>query len=193
MKTFQDISAGFHAAYNEQEARCNAIKAEAERMKGAAMRYYSLAARKMGECYKLYRKMREEHDIGWTDMVVSLLNEIEERTGWVFAEKNDLRTFGLRAECPVTIRGEGKDEYGYRKVKARIVFTPAFRHIDDDMEFELYYDTGELREERAPSGSIAALNGFDNISAKVESVEQIIEFLQKQIDGYEETTGKETD
>lgn len=182
MKTLQDINAGFHTAYNEQRSRCNAINAEAEKMKAAALRYQAIAARKMGEYHKLNSKASEARTIGWTDMVLSLLNEIEERTGWRFDEKNDLRTFGLRAECPVSIRKDELDEWGFKKCLARIVFTPSFRHIDNDsMEFELYYDTGELRENRAPKGSLAALNGFGNVSAKVESVEQIIEFLQKQM------------
>lgn len=183
MKTLQEISGGFHAAYNEQERRCDAIKAEAEKMKEQAKRYQRIAAQKMGECYKLYSKAGRECTMGWTDgLLRPLLVEIEERTGWEFDDKDDLRTFGLRCECPVFIMGEGTDEHGYRNTKAHVIFTESLEHRDDGTWFwELYFDTGEYVESY-PAGSIGALNGFGKKTVKVESVEQIIEFLRKQME-----------
>ena len=91
MKTLQEISGGFHAAYNEQERRCDAIKAEAEKMREQAKRYQRIAAQKMGEYYKLYRKAGRECTMGWTNgLLRPLLVEIEERTGWEFDNKDDL-------------------------------------------------------------------------------------------------------
>jgi len=182
MKTLQEISGGFHAAYNEQERRRDIIKAEAEKMKEQAKRYQRIAAQKMGEYYKLYDKASAERKIGWTDgLLRPLLDEIEQRTGWEFDDKDDLRTFGLRAECPVFVNGDGTDEHGYRNAKAYITFTPHNKHNDDDTwSWELYFDTGEYVDSY-PSGSIGALNGFGKKAAKVESVEQVIEFLRKQM------------
>lgn len=183
MKTLQEISGGFHAAYNEQERRRDAIKAEAEKRREAALRYQRLAAQKMGEYYKLYAKAGRERTMGWTDgLLRPLLDEIEQRTGWEFDDKDDLRTFGLRAECPVFIMGEGTDEHGYRNTKAHVTFTESLEHRDDGTWFwELYFDTGEVVESY-PAGSIGDLNGFGKKSVKVESVEQVIEFLRKQME-----------
>lgn len=188
MKTLQELSGGFHAAYNEQERRRDIIKAEAEKMKEQAKRYQRIAAQKMGEYYKLYDKASAEWKIGWTDgLLRPLLVEIEERTGWEFDDKDDLRTYGLRAECPVFIIGEGTDELGYRNTKAHITFTVSLEHRDDGTWFwELWYDTGEYVKSY-PDGSIGALNGFGKKTAKVESVEQVIEFLRKQME--EESNG----
>lgn len=184
MKTLQEISSGFHAAYNEQESRRDAIKAEAEKARQAALRYQQLAARKMGDYYKLYDKAGKGRQMGWTDgLLRPLLVEIEERTGWEFKKKDDLQTFGLRAECPVFIMGEGFNEHGFQKVNACITFTPRFdRNDDGTWEWELWYDTGEKTGEHYNPNSIGALNGFDKVTAHVESVEQIIEFLQKQME-----------
>lgn len=183
MKTLQEISNTFHAEYHNQEDRINAIKAQAERIRAAAMRYQRLAAQKMGEYNKTCVKLNSTRDVHWTDsLLLPLLMEVEERTGWEFDRKGDLRTFGLRCECPVYINGEGKDQYGYPNTKAGITFTPEL-HSDDDgyHSWELYFDTGEKSGANYHPDSIGALNGFNNKRAKVESVEQIIDFLQRQI------------
>lgn len=182
MRTLQEISNSFHTAHSKQEAHDNAIKAQAEKMKQAALRYQRLAAQKMGESNRLYTKLNSERGVHWTDdLLRPLLEEIEERTGWEFDNKDDLRTFGLRAECPVHIWDGTKDEHGFKNYKAYITFTPRIHHEGDEWTFELYYDTGEKTGDVYPSDSIGAWNGFDNKTAKVESVEQIIEILQAQI------------
>lgn len=183
MKTLQEISCSFHAAYNEQERRRDAIKAEADRAKEQAKRHQRIAAKKMGEYYMLYEKAGRERKIGWTDgLLRPLLCEIEERTGWEFENKDDLRTFGLRCECPVGIPSGEVDEHGFKKYKSYITFTESLERRDDGTWFwELYFDTGELVESY-PAGSIGALNGFGKKTVKVESVEQVIEFLRNQME-----------
>ncbi len=182
MRSLQDISNTFHAEYGEHEAHNRAMRAKLDQLEQAAKRYQRLAAKKMGEHNKLSRDWNSEPGVYWTDrLLLPLLEEIEERTGWTFDDKDDLRTFGLRAECPVYIRGEGVDEYGYRNIKAGITFTPELHHdTDENTTWELHFDTGE-HTDSYPAGSIGELNGFGNKTAKVESVEQVIDFLQKQM------------
>lgn len=184
MKTLQEISNGFHVAYNEQETRCNAIKAQAEKAKQAALRYQRIAAQKMGEYYKLCDKAYAEKQIYWTDgLLRPLLQEIEDRTGWRFDDKDDLHPHGLRCEVLVGVLGEGVDEYGRPNWKSYIMFTGILdRNDDDTWHWELWYDTGEKKAQLYRPDSIGALNGFDNVSAKVESVEQIIKVLQKRME-----------
>jgi hypothetical protein len=47
MKSLQEISNSFHAAYGEQEAQRKAIMAQADETKKAALRYQRIAAQKM--------------------------------------------------------------------------------------------------------------------------------------------------
>lgn len=184
MKTLQDITNGFHTEYREQQVRCKAIEAEAERARTAALRYQRIAAQKMGEYYRLLSKSSSEERIGWTNgLLRPLLVEIERRTGWEFDNKDDLRTLGLRNACPVHIWDGTKDEYGFKNYKAYMTFTPELDRDEDGFcTWELYFDTGEKTGEHYHPNSIGALNGFDNKTAKVESVEQVIDFLQRQMD-----------
>ena len=184
MKTLQEINTAFHTSYNEQDARMNVVRAEMDKLQEAARRYQRIAARKMGEHYKLRRKLSTMRDVNWVDdLLVPLLCEIEERTGWEFHDKNDLRTYGLRCECPVRINGEGVNEYGWPNTRASVTFTSMnTKKTDGTRTWELRYDTGEKSGQFAP-GTIGAINGMNNVEAKVESVEQIIEFLRKQMEG----------
>lgn len=181
MKTLQEITGAFIAAMKESDARYNATRRESDRLQEAALRYQRLAAQKMGEYYKLWKKHNSERSTCWTtDLLRPLLEEIEERTGWTFANKNDLRTFGLRCECPVHIDGDEEDEImGDKKWLAYLTFTPSFRSEEGDCT--LYIDTGKSKGVIYPAGSIGEMNGFNNEVARVESVEQIIELLQKQM------------
>lgn len=183
MKTLQEISNTFHVAFNENERHVDEVRAQLDQLEQAALRYQRLAAQKMGEKNKLSQKLNAEHGVYWTECLLRpLLVEIEERTGWLFDNKDDLRTFGLRAECPVFIMGDGFNEYGLPRVNASITFTIRIIHEDGELwRFELYYDTGEYVESY-PAGSIGAMNGFGNKTVKVESVEQVIEFLRKQME-----------
>lgn len=182
MKNLQEIMNSFHAEYHAQQLQSKVIKKKADSARAAAQRYQSIAARKMGEYHKLLEKSYRVQEIGWVDgLLRPLLVEIESRTGWEFDNKNDLRTFGLRAECPVYIWDGTKDEYGYKNFKAYIVFTSDIKRDEEGFyTHDLYFDTGEITCEY-PAGSIADLNHFGRKVEKVESVEQVIEFLQKQM------------
>lgn len=183
MKSLQEISTCFHVVWNQQQARKNAIQKEADKAREASMRYQRLAAQKMGDYYKLWKKSQSEDKIGWVDgLLVPLLNEIEERTSWKFDNKDDLCTYGFRSECPVYIASGEVDEHDFKKYKSSIVFTPEFRSGEDSYEWDLYFDTGKKKEQRSEPGTIAYMHGFDNVAAKVESVEQVIEFLRKQME-----------
>lgn len=182
MKSLQEISNTFHVAHDEYKQHVFEVNARAERMKQAALRYQRLAAQKMGESNKIYNNLNAERGVHWTDNLLRpLLVEIEERTGWEFDNKDDLRTFGLRAECPVHIWDGTVNEHGFRNYKAYLTFTPHIIRDNDKRTFELYYDTGEKNGCRYDPDSIGAMNGFDNKTAKVESVEQVIDFLQRQM------------
>lgn len=177
MRSLQDISNAFHAERREREAYNNAMRQKLDQLEQAAKRYQRLAAKKMGEHNKLSRDWDSEPGVYWTDRLLRpLLEEIEERTGWTFANKNDLHTFGLRCECPVHIDSEEEDEFG-KKWLAYLTFTPRF----GEDGCSLYIDTGRTKGKCYPAGTIGDMNGFNNETAHVESVEQIIELLQKQM------------
>ena len=171
MNHYIDIMNSFNEAFNETKKQKKVVISKAEEMKDAALRYQSIAARKMTEYYKLYEKARKVDNVNWVaDMLKPLLTEIEERTGWEFEDKEGLRTFGLRAECPVFVLEK----------EAYIVFTSKVTEKDGVFTWQLFYDTGENICEY-PAGSIADLNNFGRKVEKVESVEQVIDFLQKQM------------
>lgn len=173
MKTYEDIRAEYITASAIAKKKSSETERLANKARQAALRYQCIAARKMAEYHKLFRKSTYEHlEANWLDSLLRpLLEEIEQRTGWQFANKDDLRTFGLRCECPVRILSDSEDldEYGERKTKAYIVFTPYGNG--------LRYDTGKAND-RFPLNSIGEINGFNNEVEEVTSVEQIIEFLQ---------------
>ena len=177
MKTYEDICAEYITAYSVAEKKSSETQELANKARQAALRYQCIAARKMNEYNKLSRKScREFREVNWVNSLLRpLLEEIEHRTGWQFANKDDLRTLGLRCECPVRILSDSEDldEYGERKTKAYIVFTPH--------EKGLNYDTGKANN-RFPLNSIGEINGFNQEVEEVTSVEQIIEFLQLQME-----------
>ena len=180
MRTLQEIQAAYNAADAECEARCKAIKKEAGKKKEAAMRYQRIAAKKMGEYHKLYSQSISEDNVHWTEhLLLPLLLEVEERTGVSFREedKRDFHCFGLRCECHVFIKGE-PDEQGESKTLVYLCFTPGGGYNEPTY---LCIDTGKKREDyHCHPDSIAAMNGFDKETVKVESVEQIIELIRNQ-------------
>lgn len=171
-----DIIGKFKAARAQEVAESNAIKEKAEKALQAALHYQSIAAKKMS----LYHKLSEQSwnakfKTGWNTVIKEVCEEIERRTGLKFDDLDDLRTYGLRCECPVfAYNGEpnnGNKAVGY------LVFTPG--DLDD---FKLYVDTKEKKTDKCPVGSIAQMNGFDNVSVEVESIEQLIEIMYKGCD-----------
>lgn len=169
MTTFQEIKQKFMTTYAHQEERRSAIEAEAKKAREAALRYYGIAARKMGEYHKLTTKAWMSRDTHWTDdLVLPILQEVDRITGLNFHEDNSLNTFGLRCECPVF----AKDENG--NVLAYLCFTPG-----DVEKGQVFIDTGEKSYAECSPNSLAALNGYDNVREEVTSIEVIIDNIKR--------------
>lgn len=170
-----DIIGKYNAIRAQEVAESNAIKEKAENALRAALRYQSIAAKKMTLYHKLYNQSWSAEKTHWTSVVKEVCEEIERRTGLKFKGLDNLHTFGLRCECPVfAYKGEYHDG---DKCSGYLVFT--CKGVDN---FKLYVDTKELKSVKSPAGSIAKLNGFDNISVEVESIEQLIEIMYKGCD-----------
>ena len=170
-----DIIGKFKTTKAQEVAESNAIKEKADNALKAALRYQSIAAKKMTQYHKLYDQSWSVQKTSWTTVVKEVCEEIERRTGVKFKDLNNLHTYGLRCECPVfAYNGEPNNA---NKAVGYLVFTCG--GLDD---FKLYVDTKEKKTDKFPVGSIAELNGFDNVSVEVESIEQLIEIMYKGCD-----------
>lgn len=167
MRTFEEITAEYVSEYKEQKNRRKATNEQADKAKAAAMRYYRIAARKMGDYNKLKNKANGCY-VSWINkLVVPLVEEVNQRTGLDF-DCSNLRSFGIGCECPVLTKSEERH--------ASLTFTPGFGSIDDPVKLRLY--TGETTN-RYPQGSIGELNGGNNIEEDVVSVEAVIENIRR--------------
>lgn len=170
MRTFDEIRNEFLTAFNTQEAQRKVFEAEAEKARKAAIRYQSIAARKMTEYHKLLYKSYI-NDVHWTDNLVKpVLAEIKERTGLNFidySEEHGMSTLGLRCECWTFAH----DEDG--ECIASLCFTPGKAEDGD-----IYIDTGE-QSGRFATGTIGEINGMNNKSEKVDSIDTVIENLRR--------------
>jgi len=170
-----DIIGKYKSARTQEVAESNAIKEKAENALQAALRYQSIAAKKMTQYHKLYNQSYNVQKTCWTTVVKEVCEEIERRTGLKFDDLDDLRTYGLRCECPVfAYKGERN---GSNNPAGYLVFTCG--SLDN---FKLYVDTKEKKTCEYPVDSIGDLNGFNNISVEVESIEQLIEIMYKGCD-----------
>lgn len=170
MKTFEDIKQEFISAFAQQEATEEAYKKQANDARKAAIRYQKIAARKMTEYHKLFSKSFID-DVNWVDSLVKpLLREIQFLTGldfYDYAKKRCSNTSGLRCEYWIFAH----DDNG--KCIASLCFTPG-----SVKEGEIYIDTGEQSGHYA-AGTIGEINGMNNKSEKVESIETVIENLKR--------------
>lgn len=164
---YQDIINAFNVKYAEGKATENALREKAKESLRKARKYARLAALKMEENHRLEKKAWASNKASWVnDVVVPLMKEVSRRTGIDF-DLSDLRTFGLRAECPVfSVEGD-------REKECYVTFTPG-----DLKDFELFIDTGE-EERRFPKGSIGAINGCNKLTEKVVSVETVTDNLRR--------------
>lgn len=156
---------------NDAKKLHDELDTQRETLLEQAIHHQHLSARKMTEYHRVTDRMNTETHVSWVqELVVPLVLEINRRTGLNF-ETSDLRTFGLRAECPVFHKGETNesDEPTYYS----LVFTPQF--IDGGIT--LYLDTGKVSR-RCDPGSISELNGFNNITTQVSSVEDVLQVLR---------------
>lgn len=167
-----DIIGKYNTARAQEVAESKALREDADKALQAALRYQSIAAKKMTIYHKLYSKSWDVQKTHWTSVVKDVCEEIERRTGVKFKDLDDLRTFGLRCECPVFAYRNGED-----KPAGCLTFTCG--NLDD---FKLYVDTKEQMPDKYPIGSIGEMNGFNNVSVEVESIDQLIEIMFKNVD-----------
>ncbi|MDC1809094.1 hypothetical protein POZ03_01310 [Bacteroides uniformis] len=107
----------------------------------------------------------------WTkEYLRPILDELAKLTPDIEWNFESLSVFGLRCECPVF--GRNKEQ-----ILTGITFT--FN------ENQLYYDTGETKKDFA-SNTLANLNGFNNISAPVESIDTLLMHVRKVLESEKE-------
>lgn len=103
----------------------------------------------------------------WTeDYLRPILEELARQTPDITWDFERLSVFGLRCDCPVF----GKN---HEQITTGITFT----HHNG----QLYYDTGETKSNFNPN-TLGDCNGFNNISAPVESIETLLVHVRKVIE-----------
>lgn len=161
--TWEEIKSTYLEKVSAEEKKAHRQEAWAELSRKSALRYQRLAAKRMGEYYKFMRYSVKTRKTCWTEEVIALLKEVNDVTGLNFDYSN-LGVFGLRCECPVF--SHNGDE-----VNAMLVFTP-------DSDGELSIDTGKRKYDCVES-SIGDLNGFNNVTERVESIQTVIDNLRQ--------------
>lgn len=137
-----------------------------------AQHYFSLAARAMTRYHCLDNEIGQQ-SVNWREHILKpLIKEVSSRTGITF-DTSDLRTYGLRAECPVF--GSYNNTNGAQK-ECSLTFT--FGHSNHHTELHLFLDTGK-RNGRFQPGSIGAINNFDKETIEVHSVDDVINNLRE--------------
>ncbi len=170
MTDFEIIQQSFVKRYNHMECRFRATEVEAEKVRQAAKRYQRIAARKMGEYYKLTHKAWSGRDVHWYELLKEILKEVDKRTGMHFITDN-LNSFGLRCETPVfAYSGEPHD---HTTVIASLTFTPGYVE-----KGQVFLDTGENTGAYHPD-SIGGMNGFGEVTEEVTSIEVVIDNLKR--------------
>ena len=102
----------------------------------------------------------------WTDEIVApVMAQVIRRTPGVAWDIERLTVHGLRAACSVFGKAENGKTVG-------LTFT-----FDNDV---LSYDTGETTRRFAPD-TIGEINGMNNVSTPVESVEMLVAKVNEQI------------
>lgn len=120
----------------------------------------------------------------WTDELIRpVLAEISNVIPNIHFDDEKLNTFGLGCNCPIGVYDmpiadlpdRFSDEY-YSHLVAYITFQPG-----DLDKGELLFKNGEKNERQFAAGSMGELNGFNDKTVPVESIEQLVEFIQKQM------------
>ena len=131
------------------------------------------AEKKIARLERKIAKLKNNYPHWTDDLLLPILKLIAEKTPdlvWDFEEDKTLSTFGLRAECPVF----ASDDRG--KLMASICFTPG--DLDKGI---LRYDTGEEKD-GYQQGTLGNLNGFNNKTKEVESIDELVEFVYYETD-----------
>lgn len=103
----------------------------------------------------------------WTeDYLRPILEELARLTPDITWDFERLSVFGLRCDCPV-----------FGKNREQITTGITFTHHNG----QLYYDTGETKNNYDPN-TIGGLNGFNKVSAPVESIETLLVHVSKVIE-----------
>lgn len=103
----------------------------------------------------------------WTeDYLRPILEELARQTPDITWDFERLSVFGLRCDCPV-----------FGKNREQITTGITFTHHNG----QLYYDTGETKSKFNPN-TLGDYNGFNNVSAPVESIETLLVHVRKVIE-----------
>lgn len=124
---------------------------------------------------RLKRKQERNKYPHWTDLFVRpVIDELARLTPEIQWElKDKLTTFGLRSECPFF----GKTASGR---------TVAITFTCDHSSGTLYYDTGRLNN-RFKENTLGDLNGFNNETAPVESMQMLVDFVRRRVTPLDES------
>lgn len=105
----------------------------------------------------------------WTDeLIAPVMKILEEKMPHVQFEDKRYIPMGLSSRVSVFPK--------YNEKTLMICFVPG-----DLSKGEIHIETGE-KNEYYPPNSIGGMNGFGKVSVPLESIEQIVDMLQKQID-----------
>lgn len=114
------------------------------------------------------KKRIEKNYPYWTDeLVAPIMAVVEEKMPHVKFEDKKYVPMGLCSRVSIFPK--------YNEKTLMVCFIPG-----DLTKGEIFIETGET-EENFPPNSIAGLNGFGRVSVPLESIEQIVDMLQKQI------------
>lgn len=137
-------------------------------------KYYFATRRKLQDRLD---KLKYPH---WTKKLLRpIMNEIKKRTPEIFWDDDCVMrgiTFGLRCECPV---------FGYTD-KQHKHFVCSITFTDGVLENgEVCYDIDE-RQDKFPDGTVGEMNGWNNVSKPVESIDELVIFIENQVIRYKE-------
>jgi hypothetical protein len=159
--TYDEITARYRSLRDRAKNRREALSAKSTKARRDAIRHQAIAARKMTEYHRLETMNHETTFVSWIkELVIPLVLEVNRIMGETF-DTSDLRSYGLRCNCPVFSKN------------MHLNFTPG----EDDGDY-LYVDTGEIDPSVDPD-SIAGRNGFQNHREPVKNVQTVIDNLAR--------------
>lgn len=167
MKTYKEIMDAYKAQRECENKVINNLRAQQEKLEAAAERYRRIAERKEKEREKLRDRINMTRKCFWTNGIIKpLMDEVSRITGLHF-DTSDLRTFGISCSCPVN----AIDQNG--NYLAWVTFVPSFAN-----DYEIYMYSGELSN-RYPQGSLAEINGGNNIEEPVKGIDTVLANLRR--------------
>lgn len=117
------------------------------------------------------KKYKLQDSAWWGDCLIRPIMElVKVKFPQLIWDDKRLVPMGLGCRVSIFAHIEGIEE-----CVAYLVFSPG-----DVRNGGIFYDTGE-KKPNYPNGSIGQLNGFDNICKEVETIEEIFEYIEKQL------------